>query len=78
MLNKSTHNYIGNNDNNNYIIINLFIWIMIIESAFLNNNFLNNVAAVINDEDHALAAIGPIYELPDYNWIRRRSYWHRY
>ena len=33
---------------------------------------------LINDEDHALAAIGPIYELPDYNWIRRRSYWHRY
>jgi mitochondrial-processing peptidase subunit beta len=33
---------------------------------------------VINDEDHALAAIGPIYELPDYNWIRRRSFWHRY
>lgn len=32
----------------------------------------------INDEDHALAAVGPIYELPDYNWIRRRSYWHRY
>lgn len=32
----------------------------------------------INDEDHALAAIGPIYELPDYNWIRRRSYWQRY
>ena len=32
----------------------------------------------INDEDHALAAIGPIFELPDYNWIRRRSYWLRY
>lgn len=32
----------------------------------------------INDEDHALAAVGPIYELPDYNWIRRRSYWNRY
>jgi len=32
----------------------------------------------INDEDHALAAVGPIFELPDYNWIRRRSYWHRY
>ena len=32
----------------------------------------------INDEDHALAAVGPIYELPDYNWIRRRSFWHRY
>eukprot|EP00640_Fibrocapsa_japonica_P001928 CAMPEP_0113943084 /NCGR_PEP_ID=MMETSP1339-20121228/19165_1 /TAXON_ID=94617 /ORGANISM="Fibrocapsa japonica" /LENGTH=455 /DNA_ID=CAMNT_0000947849 /DNA_START=60 /DNA_END=1427 /DNA_ORIENTATION=- /assembly_acc=CAM_ASM_000762 len=34
--------------------------------------------AVINDKDHALAAIGPIHELPDYNWIRRRSYWLRY
>lgn len=32
----------------------------------------------INDEDHALSAIGPIFELPDYNWIRRRSFWHRY
>lgn len=32
----------------------------------------------INDEDHALAAVGPIFELPDYNWIRRRSYWHRF
>ena len=32
----------------------------------------------INDEDHALSAIGPIFELPDYNWIRRRSYWHRF
>jgi len=31
-----------------------------------------------NDEDHALAAIGPIFELPDYNWIRRRSHWVRY
>ncbi len=33
---------------------------------------------IINDEDHALAAIGPIFELPDYNWIRRRSYWNRF
>jgi processing peptidase subunit beta len=33
---------------------------------------------VINDKDHALAAAGPIHELPDYNWIRRRSYWLRY
>ena len=31
----------------------------------------------INDKDHALAAIGPIHELPDYNYIRRRSYWLR-
>lgn len=34
--------------------------------------------AVINDEEHALAACGPLHELPDYNWIRRRSYWMRY
>lgn len=31
----------------------------------------------INDQDHALAAVGPIHELPDYNWIRRRSFWLR-
>jgi processing peptidase subunit beta len=34
--------------------------------------------AVINDNDHALAATGPLHELPDYNWIRRRSFWQRY
>ena len=34
--------------------------------------------AVINDQDHALAAIGGIHELPDYNWIRRKSYMLRY
>lgn len=34
--------------------------------------------ALINDQDHALAAVGPIHELPDYNWIRRRSHWLRY
>lgn len=32
----------------------------------------------LNDEDHALAAVGPLHGLPDYNWIRRRSYWHRF
>lgn len=30
------------------------------------------------DEEHALAAVGPIWELPDIHWIRRRSYWARY
>merc|ERR1712072_1388240 len=30
---------------------------------------------VINDKDVAVAAVGPIAELPDYNFIRRRSYW---
>jgi len=43
---------------------------------------INAVKAAANrffyDRDHALAAIGPIYELPDYNWIRRHSYWLRY
>jgi len=33
---------------------------------------------VINDQDHALAAVGGIHELPDYNWIRRHSYYLRY
>jgi len=33
---------------------------------------------VINDQDHALAAIGGIHKLPDYNWIRRHSYMLRY
>ncbi|CAN0154442.1 unnamed protein product, partial [Ascophyllum nodosum] len=32
---------------------------------------------IINDHDHALAAVGPIHELPDYSWIRRRSFWMR-
>lgn len=35
-------------------------------------------AMVINDQDHACAAVGGIHELPDYNWIRRHSYWIRY
>ena len=32
----------------------------------------------INDQDHALAAVGGIHELGDYNWFRRHSYWLRY
>ena len=31
----------------------------------------------INDEDHALAAVGPVLDLPDYNWIRKRSLWQQ-
>lgn len=30
----------------------------------------------INDQDCALAASGPIWELPDYNFLRRRMYWN--
>jgi processing peptidase subunit beta len=29
------------------------------------------------DRDHAFAAYGPIFEMPDYNWIRSRTYWRR-
>ena len=32
----------------------------------------------INDQDHALAAVGGIHGVPDYVWIRRHSYWLRY
>jgi len=35
-------------------------------------------AKFINDQDHALAAVGGIHELGDYNWFRRHSYWLRY
>jgi processing peptidase subunit beta len=31
-----------------------------------------------NDQDHALAAVGGIHELPDYQWFRRHTYWLRY
>jgi len=31
-----------------------------------------------NDQDHALAAVGGIHELPDYTWFRRHTYWLRY
>lgn len=32
----------------------------------------------IFDRDVAIAAMGPIQNLPDYNWFRRRTYWLRY
>lgn len=35
---------------------------------------INTARRYFHDRDHALAAIGPIWELPDYNWIRSRSY----
>ena len=35
-------------------------------------------AKFINDQEHALAAVGGIHGLPDYNWIRRHSFWLRY
>lgn len=34
--------------------------------------------AVIYDHDPAIAAIGHIHELPDYNWFRRRTYQARH
>ncbi|XP_074280716.1 putative mitochondrial-processing peptidase subunit beta, mitochondrial [Silene latifolia] len=32
----------------------------------------------IYDRDVAIAAMGPVKNLPDYNWFRRRTYWNRY
>ncbi|KAG1366788.1 putative mitochondrial-processing peptidase subunit beta, mitochondrial [Cocos nucifera] len=32
----------------------------------------------IFDQDVAIAAMGPIQSLPDYNWFRRRTYMLRY
>jgi processing peptidase subunit beta len=34
--------------------------------------------AFIDDKDVAVAAVGNVHELPDYNWLRRRTYWLRY
>lgn len=31
----------------------------------------------IEDKDVAVAGVGSIHELPDYNWLRRRTYWLR-
>jgi len=43
---------------------------------------VNAVKAAANrffyDRDFARCSIGPIYELPDYNWTRRRTYWLRF
>ena len=33
---------------------------------------------LIKDNDIVLASIGPSQELPDYNWLRRRTYWLTY
>ena len=35
----------------------------------------DTVYQIVHDNDHVLSAAGPIWELPDYNYIRRRSYW---
>jgi processing peptidase subunit beta len=32
----------------------------------------------INDQEPAVAAIGNVWELPDYNWWRRHTFWLRY
>lgn len=42
--------------------------------AVTTQDIIDGSYELFNDMDHALAAVGPIYELPDYNWIRRRSY----
>ena len=50
--------------------------------ARVNTLTMVNVKAtageVINNQNHVLAAIRGIHELPDYNWIRRHSYMLRY
>ncbi len=33
---------------------------------------------LIDDQDVVVAAVGPIFEFPDYAWLRRRAYWQRY
>lgn len=42
------------------------------------NDIRATAAKFINDQDHAMAAVGGIHGTPDYNWVRRHSYWLRY
>ena len=48
----------------------------------IDNTDLASVKAAantyINDQDPVASAIGPVHEMPDYNWLRRRTYWLRY
>jgi mitochondrial-processing peptidase subunit beta len=46
--------------------------------AITTSDIKATAAKIINDQEHALAAVGCIHELPDYSWIRRHSYWLRY
>ncbi|KAH9616072.1 hypothetical protein KSS87_019472 [Heliosperma pusillum] len=38
----------------------------------------DRIDAVDASADVAIAAMGPVKNLPDYNWFRRRTYWNRY
>lgn len=38
----------------------------------------NTARTFIDDKEPAVAAVGPLHELPDYNWWRRHTYWLRY
>ena len=49
----------------------LFARIDAIDAATIKDT----VYQIVHDNDHVLSAAGPIWELPDYNYIRRRSYW---
>lgn len=42
-------------------------------NALTTQDIRNTANKLLIDEDHALAAIGPINSLPDYNWIRKKS-----
>jgi len=47
--------------------------------ADLDLKAVRNLAyTYVHDADHALAAIGPLHELPDYNWVRTASYNYHY
>jgi len=42
------------------------------------NAVMDAAKLVVNDQDVALAGVGNLTELPDYNWFRRRTFWLRY
>lgn len=45
----------------------------------VDTNAIKAVARrVMYDRDHAMAALGNLHEVPNYMWLRERSYWNRF
>jgi len=42
------------------------------------NAVMQTALKYFNDKDHVMASYGGTYEVPDYNWVRARSFWKRF
>lgn len=49
-------------------------WVTVTSAALTSVPRLSPVLyRFVNDEDHAMAALGPVGALPDYDWIRSKT-----